>query len=67
MGIEEEEMQAKDKHNIFNNVIAEKFPNVKKLKPIHIKKTSRITNREEENRTSSQHIIAKTISRENKE
>jgi hypothetical protein len=37
MGIEEgEEVQAKRIHNILNIIITEKFPNLKKVMPIHV-------------------------------
>jgi hypothetical protein len=36
MGIEEEEVQAKCIHNIFNKKIAENFPNLKKEMPIQL-------------------------------
>jgi chromosome segregation ATPase len=36
MSIEEEEVQAKGIHNIFNKIIAENFPNLKKILPIQV-------------------------------
>jgi hypothetical protein len=36
MGIGEEEVQAKGIHNIFNEVIAENFPNLKKEMSIQV-------------------------------
>jgi hypothetical protein len=38
MGIEEEEVQAKGIHNIFNKIITEKFPNLEKAIPIRYTK-----------------------------
>jgi hypothetical protein len=46
MGIEEgDEVQVKGIHNIFNKIIAENFPNLKKALPIHVEKASRTPNR----------------------
>jgi hypothetical protein len=68
MGIEEgEEVQAKGMHNIFNKIIAEKFPNLKKVLPIQVQEASRTPNRLDQNRTSPWHIIIKTTSTENTE
>jgi hypothetical protein len=45
MGIEEgEEVQAKGICNIFNKVVAENFPNLKKEMPTQIQEFSRIPN-----------------------
>jgi hypothetical protein len=53
MGIkEEEEVQAKGIHNIFNKIIAEKFPNLKKVLPIQVQEAFRTPNRLDQNRTS---------------
>jgi esterase/lipase len=52
MGIEEEEVQAKATHNIFNKIITENFPNLKKVMPIKVKEASRTPNRLDQNRTS---------------
>jgi hypothetical protein len=51
MGIEVEEVQAKGINNIFNKIIAENFPNLKKELSIHIQETSRTPNRLDQNRT----------------
>jgi predicted nuclease with TOPRIM domain len=61
MGIEEEEVQAKGIHNIFNK-ITENFPNLEKTVPIQVQKASRTPNRLDQNRANSQHIIFKTTS-----
>jgi hypothetical protein len=67
MGIEEgEEVQAKGISNIFKK-IAENFPNLKKEMPIQVQEASRTLNRHDQNRTSSQHSIVKTIGPENQE
>jgi hypothetical protein len=53
IGIEEgEEVQAKGFHNIFNNIITENFPNLKKTMPIQVQEASMTLNRLEQNRTS---------------
>jgi hypothetical protein len=67
MGIEEEEVQVKGICNIFNKIITEKFPNLKKVFPIQVQETSRTSNIFDIKRTSPQHIIIKTISTENRE
>jgi hypothetical protein len=68
MGIEEgEEVQAKGIHNIFIKIITENFTNLKKALHIRVQKSSRTPNRLDQNRTSPQHIITKTISTENRE
>jgi hypothetical protein len=67
MVIEEgEEVQAKRICNIFNKIITESFPNLKKNVPIQVKEASRTPNRLHQNSTSPQHIIIKT-STENRE
>jgi hypothetical protein len=67
MGMEEgEEVQAKGIHNIFNKIITENFPNLERAMPIQIQVASRI-NRLDQNRTTTRHIIIKTISTENRE
>jgi hypothetical protein len=68
MGIEErEEMQTKGIHNIFNKIITENFPNLKKELPTQVQEASRTPNRLYQNRTSPQHIIIKTTSTKNRE
>jgi esterase/lipase len=41
MGIEEEEVQAKGIHDIFNKIVTENFPNLEKVTPIQVQETSR--------------------------
>jgi hypothetical protein len=53
-------------HNIFNRII-ENFPNLEKTMPIQVQESSRTPNRLDQNRTTSQHIIIKTISTETRE
>jgi hypothetical protein len=67
MGIEKgEEVEAKGIHNIFNKIITENFPNIKKDLPIHVQESSRIPNRLDQKRISLGHIIIKTISTDNR-
>jgi hypothetical protein len=68
MGIKEgEEVQAKGIHNIFNKIITENFPNLKKIMPTQVQEASRTPNRPDQNRTTPRHIIIKKISTENRE
>jgi hypothetical protein len=43
--------------NIFNKIIEENFPNLKKEKPINIQEAYRTPNRLDQKRNSSLHII----------
>jgi chromosome segregation ATPase len=52
MGIEEEEVQTKGIHNIFNKMITEHFPNLEKTLPIQVQEASRTVNRPDQNRTT---------------
>jgi hypothetical protein len=65
MGIKGEEVQAKVIHSIFNKIIAENFPNLKKEMPRQVQEVT--PNRHDQNRTTPWHIIVKTITTENKE
>jgi hypothetical protein len=68
MGTEErEEEKAKEKHNIFNNIVTENFPNLEKVLPIRVQEASRTPKRLDQNRTSPWHLIIKTTSTENRE
>jgi hypothetical protein len=63
MGIKEgEEVQAKGMCNIFNTIITEIFPNLKKDIPIQMQEASRTPNT-----TTPLHIIIKTTSSETRE
>jgi hypothetical protein len=50
---EREAVQTKGIHNIFNKIITENFPNLKKVLPIQVQKASRTPNRLDQNRTST--------------
>jgi hypothetical protein len=67
MGIEGEEVQAKGICNIFNKIITENFQNLENAMPIQVQEASRTPNRLDQNRTTTQHIIIKTTSTENRE
>jgi hypothetical protein len=68
MGIEEgEEVQAKGMCNIFNKLITENFPNVKKSIPIQIQEASTTPNKPDQNRSTPRHIIIKTTNTETQE
>ena len=68
IGIEEsKDSQFKGPVNIFNKIIEENFPNLKKEMPINIEEAYRITNRLEKKRNSYHHIIIKTSDALNKE
>ena len=62
-----EDLQLKGPANIFNNIIEENFPNLKKEMPMNIQETYRIPNRLEQKRDSSHHITVKTPNALNKE
>jgi len=67
IGIEEsEDSQFKGPVNIFNKIIQEIFPNLKKEMPINIKEAYRTPNRWDQKRKSSYHIIVKTPNAKNK-
>jgi hypothetical protein len=61
-----EVVQAKGNQNIFNKIITENFPTLKKVLPIQVQEASRIPNRLDQTRTSKQNIIIKTTSTENR-
>jgi hypothetical protein len=53
--------------NIFNKIIEENFPNLKKEMTMNIKEAYRIPNRLNQKRNFSHHIIVKTPNAQNKE
>jgi hypothetical protein len=68
IGIEESEgSQLKGPINIFNKIIEENFPNLKKEMPMNIQESYRTLNKLDQKRNSSGHIIIKTRNGENKE
>ena len=67
IGIDEnEDFQLKEPVNIFNKIIEENFPNLKKEMPMNIKDAYRTPNRLDQKRDSSQHIIIQTPNALNK-
>nr|AAY88223.1 nucleic acid binding protein [Rattus norvegicus] len=68
IGIEEsEDSQLKGPVNIFDKIIEENFPNLKKEIPIGIQEAYRTPNRLDQKRNTSRHIIVKTPNAQNKE
>ena len=59
--------QLKGTVNIFNKIIEENFPNLKREVPIYIQEAYRTPNRLDQKRNSSHHIIVKTPNAQNKE
>ena len=58
IGIEErKDSQLKGQINIFNKIIEENFPNLKKEMPMNIQEAYRSPNRFDQKRNSSHHII----------
>jgi hypothetical protein len=68
IGMEEsEDYQIKGPVNIFNKIIEENFPNLKKELPMNIQEAYRTLNRLNQKRNSSCHIIIKKLKTQNKE
>jgi hypothetical protein len=68
IGVEEsEDSQLKGPVNIFNKIIEENFPNLKKEMSINIKEVYRTPNRLDQKRNCSCYIIVKTPNASNKE
>jgi hypothetical protein len=57
---ENEDFQLKGRANIFNKIIEENFPNLKKEMPVNIQEAYKTPNRLDQKRKSSQHIIIRT-------
>jgi hypothetical protein len=64
---EKEDFQFKGPVNIFNRIIEENFPNLKKEMPMNIQEAYRTPSRLDQKRNSSCHIIIKTTNAQNKE
>ena len=64
---ENEDFQLKGPANIFNKIIEENFPNLKKEMPMNIQEAYRTPNRLDQKRNSSQHIIIRTTNALNKD
>jgi hypothetical protein len=62
-----EDFQLKGRANIFNKIIEENLPNLKKEMPMNIQEAYRTPNRLDQKRNSSLHIIIRTTNALNKE
>jgi hypothetical protein len=61
IGIDEnEDFQLKEPANIFNKIIEENFPSLKKKMPLNIQEAYRTPKRLDQKRNSSQHIVTIT-------
>ena len=68
IGVDEnEDFQLKGPVNIFNKIIEENFPNLKKEMPMNIQEAYRTPNRLDQKRNSSRHIIIRTTNALNKD
>jgi hypothetical protein len=68
IGVDEnEDFQLKGPANIFNKIIDENFPNLKKYMPMNIQETYRTPNTLDQKRNSSHHIIIRTTNALNKD
>jgi hypothetical protein len=68
IGIDEkEDLKIKGPVNIFNKVIEENFPNLKKEMSINMQEAYRTPNRLDQKGNTSCHIIIKTSNAQNKE
>ena len=68
IGIEEnEDLHLKGLVNIFNKIIEQNVPNLKKEVPMNIQEAYRTPNTLDQSRNSSHHIIIKTPNALNKE
>jgi hypothetical protein len=59
--------QLKGPVNIFNKIIEENFPNLKKEMPVNIQEGNRTPDRLDQKRNSSRHIIIRTTNALNKD
>ena len=64
---ENEDFQLKGPANIFNKIIEENFPNLRKEMPMNIQEAYRTPNRLDQKRNSSRHIIIRTTNALNKD
>jgi hypothetical protein len=67
IGIEEDDSQFKGPENIFNKIIEEKLPNLKKKILRKVQDAYRTLNRFSQKRKIPHHIIIKTLNIQNKE
>jgi hypothetical protein len=64
---ENENSQCKGSENVFNKIIEENFPNLKKEMDIKVQKAQRTLNKWDQKRKLSHHKIIKTLNAQNKE
>ena len=64
---ENKDSQLKGPENVFNKIIEENFPNLKKEMAIKVQEAYRTPNKWDQKRKSSHHIIIKTLNAQNKE
>ena len=64
---ENEDSQLKGPENVFNKIIEENSPNLKKKMDIKVQETYRTANKWDQKRKSSHHIISKTLNAQRKE
>jgi hypothetical protein len=68
IGVEENKYsQLKRRENVFNKIIEENFPNLKKEVDIKVQEAYRTSNKWEQKRNSSRYIIFKTLNAQSKE
>jgi hypothetical protein len=68
MGVEEgEELQTEGIDNLFNKIIIEHFPNLKKERVTLVWEAYRTPNYQDQKRNSTRYIIIKTLNTQNKE
>ena len=64
---ENKDSQLKGPENVFNKIIEENFPNLKKEMAIKVQEAYRTPNKWDQKRKSSCHIIIKTLNAQSKE
>ena len=64
---ENKDSQLKGPENVFNKIIEENFPNLKKEMAIKVQEAYRTPNKWDQKRKSSHHIIIKTLNAQNNE
>jgi hypothetical protein len=67
MDVEGKEIKTKGIDKLFNRIIAENFPNLKKERVIQVQEAYRTPNHQDQKRNTPRHIIIKTLSTQNKE
>jgi hypothetical protein len=65
--VKNEESQFKGPENVFNKIIEENFPNLKKEMDIKVQEVYRTPNKWDQKRKSSHHIITQILNTQSKE